>query len=449
MKKSIVVLLFFALAFSAVPVSRVYGVASSSTITLSDLGFKEPILLPGRPFYFLKEFGRSVRMIFTFGLENKIDLELGFLNARAAELKTLSDKFRNSTTSLEMAIENYDSNVGRLKDRMQSLKSTSQNPKIDDILNKLNERLLKHDILFKKLDLKGDLKSLVTEAVGRLETIAVQTEEKLDTPDKFKERLNAQLGGMNGKMEIEFSAIGTLISLEDKFSGSFRNKIIEEEDDLIAGLEGKFMADPQKFTADIKAFQINGLEDLKILDEVKGRVNNSDLRSELNILRQDSLGGADAVSFDGADIGRIIDETQNAVTELKDNVASGEYAVPNSVKQLLEAANFHLTQAQGLFGGGDLRAAFGQATAAAAEAKSGLSQLLAGKGAVSDDNLPLKKKFDELSAKAKGKNLTPENAPALYRLFDEAEKSVVSAKTPDEIRAAKVILAEIGAMMED
>ena len=63
-------------------------------------------------------------------------------------MKEVSPKRIDSITE---AAENYQSNIERLKTRLDELKETNKNPNVDALLEKLADRSVKHQQLFDEL----------------------------------------------------------------------------------------------------------------------------------------------------------------------------------------------------------------------------------------------------------------------------------------------------------
>lgn len=163
-------------------------------ITISDLGVEKAGLLPTNPFYFVKEWGRGIRLFFTPDLVKKAELELRIVNEKAAELKQVDKNNPQDEEALQKAIDNYSTNIGRLRARLEALKETSENPKIDELLNKLTERAVKHEELFENLkERHAKLKERIEAAQNNMDEAVNSASEKLDKPDKFKERLDKAL----------------------------------------------------------------------------------------------------------------------------------------------------------------------------------------------------------------------------------------------------------------
>jgi hypothetical protein len=64
-------------------------------ITNEDLGVGSQNLLPGNPFYFLKEWRRGIQNFFTFNPVKKTELKLRFANEKMAEAKEMIRRERS------------------------------------------------------------------------------------------------------------------------------------------------------------------------------------------------------------------------------------------------------------------------------------------------------------------------------------------------------------------
>ena len=121
----------------------------AETITAADLGVEDPGLLPTNPFYFLKEWRRSIRSLFAFNLVSKAELELLAVNQKAAELKQVQQNLPDDERGVNRALENYQESQERLKSRLETLKETSQNPQIDKLLDQ-NKKIARGLLLLER-----------------------------------------------------------------------------------------------------------------------------------------------------------------------------------------------------------------------------------------------------------------------------------------------------------
>ena len=121
-------------------------------ITFEDLGVARTGLLPTNPLYFIKEWERKIRIFFAGDPLKKAELELKFVNERAAELKKVVESDPNKK-GLDRAIENYNEGVRRLEVRIEALED---NPNVDELLDRLRDRATQHQELFEELKNKNE-----------------------------------------------------------------------------------------------------------------------------------------------------------------------------------------------------------------------------------------------------------------------------------------------------
>ncbi len=198
-------------------------------ISISDLGVEKTGILPTNTFYFVKEWGRGARLFFTSDPVKKADLELRVANEKAAELKKVAENNPQDSEALQRAIANYNKNVDRLRTRLEALKETSENPKIDELLNKLTERAVKHEQLFEELKAKHEtLRDRLEQSQNKINETVIRSSEKLDKPDKFRERLEKVLDNQKGGDSKEVKTLRFLNRLETKASSTeIKERLLE------------------------------------------------------------------------------------------------------------------------------------------------------------------------------------------------------------------------------
>ena len=442
MKKLFLSVLIFGLILIAVPFSAVAheGDESGSGITFEDLGLKEPKLLPGDALYFLKNWQRGIRRFFSFGNERKASFETEVLNEIAAEIKALEEK--ENEKGLILALQNYKENAERLRQRISSLSDKSGNENVDRLLDALMDRIVKHEEVFSDLEGVAGVKEELAAARTELETAVAEAVTKFDSPDEFKTRVENVLSALKENPLKELRVVYVLNYIEGKVPDGIKDKIRELETDLTSIFEGRFKAEPEEITPHLDFLPVKDAADLGIFDEIRERISDGDLKSELNIVRQSTFQNGNGGVVEEESLTKLIYEAEKATEELKTRISSDEYVSSKSVGELLERAEFYLTQAGNLMGEGQLATAFGQAAAAQAAAQNGLSQTRL-KKEIKEDNLSLRIQFDDLVNVARAKNITREVATEIYELFDRAEKTVLEADTVSEIRSAKIMLAEL------
>ena len=159
-------------------------------VTFEDLGVTKTGLLPTNPFYFVKEWERKVRLFVAVSPIKRAELELKFTSEKAAELKKVAENNPENKEALEKAIDNYNRGVDRLRIRLEALQETSDNPNIDELLERLTDRTAKHQQLFEELK---DKHQLVGDELGKsqdkVNEAMTQVFNKLDKTEKLQERL--------------------------------------------------------------------------------------------------------------------------------------------------------------------------------------------------------------------------------------------------------------------
>lgn len=144
------------------------GASGSSTgiIVVSDLGITDVGTLPTSRGYFFKELGRGTKRLFTFDSMKKTELELRITNEKAAEALTVQETNPDDAEALTTALKNYTKAAERLQARLSKLKETSENFKMKELLEKLDEQTLKHAYLLNQLVEKWNTDPYVEDASG-------------------------------------------------------------------------------------------------------------------------------------------------------------------------------------------------------------------------------------------------------------------------------------------
>lgn len=144
MKKNFILSAVFlvSLSIASVSLAHVAGAQESEVVSAG--------ILPSNPFYFLKEWGRGIKLFFTFNQVKKAEYQLNVLDTKAEEIKQMKEADAQNLVALSGALEKYQKNVERLKARLDSLREKN-NPNVEELSKKLDERLIKHTQLFTQL----------------------------------------------------------------------------------------------------------------------------------------------------------------------------------------------------------------------------------------------------------------------------------------------------------
>jgi len=132
-------------AFSSAPLALAHTAEAQSGEVVVSVG-----ILPSNPFYFLKEWGRGIKLFFTFNQVKKVEYQLKVLDTKAEEIEKMKEADAQNLVALSDALERYQKNVERLKAHLDALRE-KKNPNVDELSKKLDERLVQHTQLFTQL----------------------------------------------------------------------------------------------------------------------------------------------------------------------------------------------------------------------------------------------------------------------------------------------------------
>lgn len=411
----------------------------------SDLGAESTGLLPSNPFYFLKEWGRGVRKFMTFNPLRKLELELNIVSEKAAEFKKLEEITPENAVALSKAADNYENAIEQFKLRLDLLSETSNNPNVDRFLTQLLERSLRHNELLndlqEKFSTEEDLRENIEETKDKLaETIATALEK--DTPERLKARFAGILSG-SGFNELRVAEF--VDRLEARSSGLNKDALRSIKGDLLIKLSGKLQGlnlvpGGDVSLSDVLQSSADHLLRVRLLDEVRENVLSSELKSELNIIRQDILEHAqEASGISESEAGASIKNAEQDVKELEEKISQMS-SVRAAIKELLSRAKFNLEQAKELFEEKNYSGTLGQATASSAAAKNALLQLSPSESDNKQVLESLKSQYDVLASRVKGGDFNTAS-PKLFDLLGEAEKKLIELEKLIAINAVTEVVS--------
>lgn len=181
----------------ATTTTTIAGDTTTTTIeemsVLEALGLKKVGLLSTSPFYFLKEWWRGWRVGWIRDPIKKSEAQLQILSEKLAEAAEIARRAPKPEV-LEKAFDNYTSAMDRLKDRMEGLKETSENPNIDRMLDRITQAEIRHsEVLDKILE-------RVPQAVNQIEKVRQNINQTLpilrlrfENQEEFMNRLENKL----------------------------------------------------------------------------------------------------------------------------------------------------------------------------------------------------------------------------------------------------------------
>ncbi len=392
---------------------------------------ENPGLLPTNPFYFLKSLRRSTQRALTVNPVKRADLELDILSQKAGELKRLQEVLDGGDENVKAATIPYKESLERLSSSLASVKETSKSPAVDQLLSKLLETGLKHLVLFDGLakEADGGMRDRLEALDVQMSDVIASALTSLDSEEKLRVRLDQVSSQNSGDLLVEISLVRALGRVEDGLSDdSFARNIISiEKDSLFAGIISKMENREGKQSVPDVFDGISGnvLKTIEVVDEIRERIGDSELKNTLAIVRQRMLDiGKDEKSISKPESSRLIAEVGQLLSVVS---SAGQGVKSNSVNTLVAKAKFNLTQADASFASGQYEDAAGQASVALAAAKNAMSYLArADKSALEQEVQGLKNQFDSLLSQAKELGVANDGSALAFVLLMRAEKSLGS-----------------------
>lgn len=406
-------------------------IAPEETITAEDLGVPDAGMLPTSPFYFFKEVGRGVQNFFTFNPVSKAELELKFTNEKAAEIKEITETQPQNTEAIQEAMENYRKNQTKLRERLERLEETSKNPEVDNLLDKLTDRVVKHEKLFDEISFKFGEKEQVSNEIKNVmlgsENLMGEVSQK-DDPAKFASRLEkVLLNEKGGDLKHARS-----IELIDRFSEKTSTEIKESFERLREEFSKKLEQDIQNLVTN------KGEDALKekiaktpgdsaarsvIIEEIQKRAEE-----RLSQTLGKVMGQLEGIIQKEADIARKAEEqikkAEEIIREAEKKIQEPDMAkAPEVFSTLLQEAREHLNNAKSVFAEEKYGEAFGQARSAEVLARNALKFFEFKKPETENFGQQLKELEEKIHIYEnllKERGLTREQNKDAYQLLDNA-----------------------------
>lgn len=373
-------------------------VSQDETVSLEDLQAGDPRILPASPFYFFKELTRGLQRVFTFDSVKKAELELKITNEKAAEVKKTQNT--QGSEAVQKAVENYQKAQESLKVRLESLKETSQNPNVDKLLDKVAERMVKHEKLLDEISSNGQTEGLkesvrkAKEKVGETTGAAISKDSVAAFVSRLEKALVEDKGGalkdvrsldiIDRVMEkAPEQAKASLQRLKDDFSTRAKESIqsaIEQGDaESVKNILEKLPGDPVKRSMLLEELQNNAQgAGARVLKEVSEKLENGIKEDHENILEKAK---------------EQIKSATESVQKLEAKIAE---STSPALTAALKQAKSHLDSAAAAFTDQKYGEAFGQARSAEVLARNALRKAEDLKKPDSEDT---QEHLDELAAK--------------------------------------------------
>jgi len=238
-------------------------IETEEEITEEDLDIEVQSVLPGNPFYFVKEWSRGIQSFFAFNSTKKAELKLKFSNERLMELKEVV-RLEKGSEVIEDCTKRYREEVEKIKAQTERIKEkTENNPDVDKFLQKYTNHQILHQKLLEKLEDQVPAESFEKIKEAReehLERFGEVMANLEDRADQIEVKLEEGLENVKGNEYRDFKNLEILKRLEEK--------IPEKAKEAVKNVEGNTL---RKLQGDLEKMSIEGQERFKeYLGELSG-----------------------------------------------------------------------------------------------------------------------------------------------------------------------------------
>lgn len=153
---------------------------------------ESPGLLPGNPFYFLKQARRKVQEVFTRNPLKRVELQERFMTERLSEIEKLSQKEGNRKL-LERATQAYEKRGAKLEEGVNRLKKASEDPKVKSFLDRYTNQQEVHSRVLNRIreNVPSDIADKIQEQkqihLERFKNVMLKLEEENAIPQRIQE----------------------------------------------------------------------------------------------------------------------------------------------------------------------------------------------------------------------------------------------------------------------
>lgn len=251
-----------------------------------DLGVSEPRLLPDSPFYFLKNWGRSIQAFYTLNSLKKAELRMKFANEKLIEAKKLVELKKNPEI-IQRAIGIYQQEVEKMKNQADRIKEKArENSRVESFLNKFIHQQILHQKLLQRLETQAPAEAfekIKTARERHLENFQDVMLKLEDREDKITEKLEEILEKQRGSQFKNFKNLEILKELEEKVPEKAKDAILKAQENtlqrLITDLEQMAPADLERFKEYTEKISGKAKSRFEILESLKREIRGREKAS--------------------------------------------------------------------------------------------------------------------------------------------------------------------------
>ncbi len=252
-------------------------------IQAQDLGVKDPKILPGDFFYFLKSFSRGVQSFFTFGTLKNAELQMKFASERILEARKLAEEGKTDLAqkTLEKQLEN-------LQKAEKIIEKKKGDPKTETVLEKLAAKTVKHQKVMDGIGRITPIEGL--PAINEIKEKVIENYISAEDPVKIEERLKKVVKEESGSDFKEMKNLQVLQRIKDLVPEEAKPAIEKVIENQINTFKENFSALPaekqEKIENYISEIGGNKVQALEVLSRIKKEELRKESREKLEIANE-------------------------------------------------------------------------------------------------------------------------------------------------------------------
>ena len=326
------------------------AVSLDENVTPADLGVEDPRILPGNPFYFLKNAVRGVESFFTFDEIKKAELRQKFADQKLIELKKLTETKPGETKALDEAFENYQAELNLLQGAVAGI---IDKPAADEFMDKFIDHNFRHQKYFGLLE--KELPEMA-ERIRERNMDVLSSAAGLVSPEALKGKIVKITEEQSGSDFKHFKNLEILEALEEKLPEQAKEAIRSAQENslkrLHEDLELMSPEDREKFQDYVENIGGNEIQHLKTVQKLEAEEISKNVREQVEAAKEMAFSKInDKTEADREELLdqlkqgkienlRIINELEvNLSSEAKEKILEMKHEVEKKIKEIIEATD--------------------------------------------------------------------------------------------------------------
>ena len=295
-------------------------------VKASDLDVSEPRVLPGHPFYFIKDWTRNIKSVMTFDPVKKASLEAEFANEKLIELRKMTES-NMSKDSLEEAINSYKERIQKTEELTAKIEAKAgEDENVKDFSDQFTQQQILHDKILLKLEQQvpenvlEKIKEAREEHIDRFQNTLLNVEDIKNIPEKLIQAFD-KIEGSDFKAIKDVELLNRLKEkLPEEITEDMEDRMNERIETFKERMENLPIENQEKFQKYISNITGDKETYLNIIDNIGGRVLSEDFKKIIDTVREKSLQqikDGEGINLDSGNLQREFNYNEDLLEKVK------------------------------------------------------------------------------------------------------------------------------------